>query len=484
MYPYTLSHDANRLQSPRAFFKVEGLFDTGNEHTKEAAMIDFLIVGGDAAGLSAAVQIRQKNPEADIKVFNKGPVISYSACGIPYVISGDIPAARKLVHFTPESFREVRGVPVFTEQEAVGLFPEEHAVDIKDLKTGETFREQYGKLLIATGARPIQLPFLDYSSEGVFNVHTIPDLERILVYLDDREPQTAAVIGAGNIGLELAEALHGRNIHVLMFEMFPEPVSQWPPLIRKAAAKKMKEKGIEFHGETPVRGLERKNGGYALKTDSGEFDADIIFSVVGTVPATAFCGDKLNMKRNGAIVTDRRGVTSMGGDIYAAGDCASVYHRLLDRNVYFPLGSTANKMGRIAGINMAGGDFQFPGIVGTQIVKFFELSLAKTGLSKEEAEKEGIKTRSTSAMRLDKAGYYPGAVPAKVQVVVEEETGGIMGAAVVCEGNAAQLIDAAAVAVQMGMDIRELGWFDAAYAPPFAPVWNALISAALKAGRD
>ena len=446
-------------------------------------MADFLIVGGDAAGLSAAVQIRQKDPGADIKVINKGPVISYGACGIPYVISGDIPAARKLVHFTPESFREVRGIPVYTEQEAVGLFSEDREVEIRDLKTGETLRERYGKLLIATGAQPIRLPFLDYSWEGVFNVHTIPDLERILEFLDGRRPRTAAVIGAGNIGLELAEALHVREIRVLMFEMFPEPVAQWPPLIRKAVTKKMKQKGIEFYGETSVRGLERRNGGFRLKTDGGEFDAGVIFSVVGTSPATGFCVDKLCVKRNGAIVTDRRGMTSVA-DIYAAGDCASVYHRLLDRNVYFPLGSTANKMGRIAGINMAGGDVEFPGIVGTQIVKFFELSLAKTGLSEEEAEKEGIQARSSSAMRMDKAGYYPGAAPAKVQVVVEADTGGIMGAAVVCEGNAAQFIDAAAVAVQMGMDIRELGWFDSAYAPPYAPVWNALVSAALKAGRD
>jgi len=446
-------------------------------------MVDFLIIGGDAAGLSAAVQIREKHPDADIKVFNKGRIISYGACGIPYVISGDIPKLRKLIHYTPESFREIRKVRVLVEQEAVGLFPREHRVEVKDLRGGEIRKEEYRKLLIATGAKPIRLPFIDYTWEGVFHVHTIPDLERILEFLEERKPRKAAIIGAGNVGLELAEALHRRSMHVVLFDVKPDPAYVWPQLIRKAVKRKIKEKGIKFCGETAVKKLEKQGQGFLLGTENQEFEADVVFSVVGTVPATEFCRDVLNAKKNGAIVTDRCGLTSQP-DIYAAGDCASVYHRLLDRYVYSPLGSTANKMGRIAGLNMVGGDVRFPGIMGTQIFKFFELSLAKTGLSRKEAEKEGIGYRAFSASRMDKSGYFPGAAPVKMEVLVEEETGGVMGAAVVCEGNAAQFIDAAGIAIQMGMDIRELGWFDAAYAPPFAPVWSALISAALKAEWD
>ncbi len=446
-------------------------------------MSDFLIIGADAAGLSAAVQIKRKRPSASVKVIGKGRFISYGACGIPYVLSGDISSPQKLVHFTPAGFEKARGVPVSALHEAVAVFPKEHAVAVKNLQTGETYRESYGKLLIATGAEPRLLPFIDYGIEGIFNLHTVEDLERVMAFFEDRQPQSAAVIGAGNIGLEIAEALHKRRVTVQMFDVLPEPAFQWPPLIRKAVGDKISEKGVRFYGPAAIRSVDKAGSGFVVKTDSREITADVVFSVVGTQPATAFCRDALNLKKNGAIITDRRGWTCTS-DIYAAGDCAAVYHRLLDRTVYFPLGSTANKMGRIAGINMAGGDILFPGIVGTQIVKFFELSLARTGLSREEAEKEGIRSRAYSAQRLDKAGYYPGAAPAQVEVVCEEDTGVVIGAAAVSESNAAQFIDAAAAAVHMGMNIFDLGWFDAAYAPPFAPVWNALISAALKASRD
>ncbi len=444
-------------------------------------MVDFLILGADAAGLSAAVQIKRRKPDAEIKVISKGRYISYSACGIPYVISGDIPAPRKLIHNTPESFSQTRGIPVRIRQEATAVYPKEHRVEIKDLEAGEAYHETYGKLMIGTGAQPVLLPFIDYSLEGVFNLHTVEDLERVLKFLEENKPKTAAIIGAGNVGLELAEALSRKGLRVRLFDNMPEPAFLWPPMIHKAVTAKLREKEIEFFGETTIQALERRGGKLVLSAGEGtEFEADVVFSVVGTAPATGFCREVLNVKKNGAIITDRHGRTG-DPDIYAAGDCASVFHRILDRNVYFPLGSTANKMGRIAGINMTGGSIEFPGIVGTQILKFFELSLAKTGLSQGEAEKEGFQARSYSASRLDKAGYYPGAEQAKVQVVCEDESGIMLGAAAVSEVNAAQFIDAAAVAVFMGMDIKDLGWFDSAYAPPFAPVWNALISAALKA---
>lgn len=443
---------------------------------------EFLIIGGDAAGLSAAVQIKRLRPEAKIRVINSGRVISYSACGIPYVISGDVESPDSLIHFTPSRFQKRRGIPVETEQEAVSLDIEARTVAVRDLRTGKTEEAGFHKLLIATGARPIRLPFIDYESEGVFFLNNIGDLRRILAYLEDRRPETAAVIGAGNIGLELTEALSIRGLKVELFDILPFPAGPWPADVRRAVQKKIQEKGVRFHGGTAVKSVDRNGGGFRIITESGEFRAGILFSVVGTRPATDFCGKALDRLSNGALIIDRRGRTSHP-KVFAAGDCATVHHRLLDRQVYFPLGSTANKMGRVAGINMAGGSLRFPGVVGTQIFKFFELSLAKTGLDPQEAEKEGLTVRSFSASRTDRAGYYPGSEPVQVRVVCEQESGRLLGASVVCRGNAAQFIDPAAVAVFTGMNIGDLGWFDSAYAPPFAPVWNALISAALKAVR-
>lgn len=443
-------------------------------------MSDYLIIGADAAGLSAAVQIKNTRPDASIKVINKGQIISYGACGIPYVLSGDITSFKSLIHFTPESFAEKRGIPVEINREALDIFPQSRRVLIKDLTNRRTYAEEYKKLLIATGAIPKKLPFLDYESEGVFDVHDIEDLLLILSFLERRNPQKVAIIGAGNIGLELAEAMHRKGKDVFLIEILETPVSNFPPLIQRAVLKKMKEKGINFLGSTTVKNIEKAGECFQIKTDDQELETDVIFSVAGIQPATGFCGDKIKKLKNGALVTDRRGQTS-NKDIYAAGDCAVAYHRILKRNVYFPLGTTANRMGRIAGLNMAGRNIRFPGILGTQIFKFFELSLAKTGLNFNDIEKEGYEADSFSADRLDKAGYYPGALKASVEIVCERDTGRLLGASTVCEGNAAQFIDPAAVAVFCGMSVKDLGWFDTAYTPPYAPVWNALISAALKA---
>ncbi len=443
---------------------------------------DYFIVGADAAGLSAAVQIKRLRPKGSVRIINKGKFISYAACGIPYVISGDIASFQKLIHFTPESFEKARGVGVDVLMEAVNLQPEEHAIDIRCLQTGESAREHYKKLLVATGAAPRPLPFLNYGEDGIFNVHTIEDLTRIIDFLERKKPTRAAIIGAGNVGLELSEALMRREIKVFLFEVFPEPAMTWPLLIRRAVLRKIQEKRIEFYPATAIRQVSRSGQSFVLEAGGVRIEAEAIFSVTGTAPATDFCRGRLAVEKNGSIRADRRGRTS-DPDIYAAGDCATVYHRVLGQDVYFPLGSTANKMGRIAGINMAGGEAVFPGIVGTQILKFFDLSVARTGLSLEDAERAGISARVYSARRPDKAGYFPGASPAEVEVICEEKTGRIIGAAAISLGNAAQFIDPAAVAVFSGMDVADLGWFDSAYAPPFAPVWNALISAALKANQ-
>jgi len=442
-------------------------------------MPDFLIIGADAAGLSAASQIKRELPEASLKVINKGEIISYAACGIPYVISGDIESLEKLVHFTPETIERKRGIPVETGREAVGVFPEEKSVKVRIVTSGEIYEEKYEKLLIATGSAPKRLPFLPYGEEGLFDLHNLEDLKKILSYINRRHPKRAAIIGAGNRGLELAEGLTARKIDVHIFEILPEPAMAWPSLIRKAVREKMDETDIRFFGETSIKKCKKSGKGFTIATETDSLEYDMVFSVVGTKPATGFCEDKLEMLENGALIIDRKGNTS-AKDIYAAGDCASVYNKILDRNVYFPLGSTANKMGRAAGLNMAGKDTPFPGIVGTQIFKFFDLSLAATGLSLEEAENEGVQANTSFAQRLDKAGYYSGAKKAKAELVYHRSSGKILGACVVSEGNASQLIDPLAVAVFAGLSVKELGWFDSAYTPPFAPVWNAWVSASLK----
>jgi NADPH-dependent 2,4-dienoyl-CoA reductase/sulfur reductase-like enzyme len=442
-------------------------------------MTDFLIIGADAAGLSAAVQIKRELPDASLKVINKGEIISYAACGIPYVISGDIASVEKLVHFTPETFERKKGIFVETGREAVDIFPEQKSIQVRNTTTGKICEETYEKLLVATGSISKKLPFIDYDEEGIFDMQNLEDLKKILAYMKEHKPKRAAVVGAGNRGLELAGALSMKQIDVHMFELLPEPASTWPSLIRKAVMEKMDKKKIHFFGGTCIKEIYKTSQGFSIVAENEFHGFDIVFSVAGTNPATGFCRDKMDTLENGALLIDRKGLTSKQ-DIYSAGDCASVYSKILDRPVYFPLGSTANRMGRIAGLNMAGKDIFFPGIVGTQIFKFFDLSLAKTGLSLEEAEEEGIEANACASERLDKAGYYPEAKAVKTDIVYDKSSGRILGASVISEGNASQLIDPVAVAVFAGLSVRELGWFDSAYAPPYAPVWNAWVSASLK----
>ena len=443
-------------------------------------MPDYFIIGADAAGLSAAVQIKRKHPNATIKIVNKGKIISYGACGIPYVISGDIDSEKSLIHFTPESIQKQRGLLVKTGEEATDIHPEDHVVTITNLNTGASYQEEYGKLLIATGAQPISLPFIDKTMEGIFNVHDIEDLRRVMAFIQQKKPKTAAIIGAGNIGLELSEAMHKLNIDVCLFDILETPIAGWPAAIQKAVTEKMKDKDISFFGRTAIKTILKKDSHFVLKTEQTDYIADIVFSVVGTNPATAFCGQKVEKMDNGAILIDRNGLTS-AKDVYAAGDCASVFHKILNRQAYFPLGSTANKMGRIAGLNMAGTQVTFPGIVGTQIFKFFELSIARTGLSIDDAENMGWEAEVFSATRPNKAEYYPGAETTFVEIIKEKAAQRIIGASTICTNSASQLIDPAAMAVFSRLKISDLAWFDFAYAPPYAPVWNALISAALKA---
>lgn len=444
-------------------------------------MMDYLIIGGDAAGLSAAVQIQRKHPRSSIRVINKGRFISYGACGIPYVLSGDIESPEKLIHYTPEKFARERGVRVDIRHEAVDLFPNEHQVAVKNLESGETAREKYGKLLIASGASPRRLPFIDYDQEGIFNVHNIEHLQQILRFIDKNKPVRTAVIGAGNIGLELVEAFHKRGWEPVLFEIMESPIPAFPKYIQDAAVEALREKGISFFCGTRLVSVQKEGSGFVL-TDSngGTYRADMVFSIVGIQPGTGFIRGRLEVMENGALLTDKRGRTSHP-DIFAAGDCAAVYHQVLDRNVYFPLGSTANRMGRIAGLNMAGQGVEFPGIVGTQVFKFFDLSLGKTGLSLEEAREYGFNAHSFSARRPDRAEYFPGVKETNVQLVVEDRTGRILGACAVCRVNAVRFIDTAAVAVFNRMTVSDMAWFDTVYTPPYAPVWNALVAAAVKA---
>lgn len=441
---------------------------------------DYLIIGADAAGNSAVGQIRRNDKEGSIGVLEKGGIIAYGACGLPYAVSGQIQSFDKLVHFTATGFGAKNNADILIHHEAVEVDFDKKEVTVRLLQENSEKKVTYNKLLIGTGAQPIRLPFIDYSSERVFELKTVPDGQAIQNFCKNNTVKKAAIIGSGYIGMEAAENFREMGIEVDIYEALDRPVPKMSKFISSGIAPLIGKHDINFFSESKVTAVKTDDSKVILETGDGSRDYDILLSAIGVRPATEFLREGSIDMEKGAIVVNERCETSVK-DVWAGGDCALVNHRILKKNTYLPLGHTANKQGRIAGINMSGGDISLPGIVGTVIFRFFDTAFAHTGLTLDEAKEAGYNAATAMAQRPSKAGYMPGAGKAKVEIIYDQANGTILGASLVGPLDSFGMIDSAAVMVYTGMSIEEATWFDFAYAPPFAPVWNALISAAGKA---
>lgn len=439
-----------------------------------------LIIGADAAGLSAAVQIHSNQKEATIGVLDKGEIISYGACGLPYAIEGKIESFEKLVHYTPAKFSDKFGADVRTGVEVTNVDFDSRKVQAQNDGAPLTF--SYDRLLIATGAEPVRIPGIDYSSPRVFELKTVPDGRKIHDAIHSLNVRKVLIIGAGYIGLELADAFHNLGLEVTLMDMEERPVPRMAEDIGHAISKKCEENEIRLHLKTGLKELILEENSILARSEDLEIRADIVVVAVGIRPATGFLKDSGLTLDRGAVVVDRQGKTNIS-EVYSAGDCAVVYHNLLEKNTYRPLGSTANKQGRIAGINMSGGNLEFPGIIGAQTFKFFNLGLAQTGLSMEEAREAGYDPVMVGALRTSKAGYYPGAEKTTIHMIVDQNSGVILGGHYIGPVDSTVMIDTVGVMAQMRMKANDAAYFDSVYAPPVAPVWNALISAAGKFAR-
>lgn len=441
---------------------------------------EYLIIGADAAGLSAAVQIRRNQKNATIGILERGDVISYGACGLPYAIQGKVDSFESLIHFTPAKFAGQYQVDIHIDTRATSVDFSSKTVETRNPGDNKDFK--YEKLIIATGAEPSRLPFLDYSSSRIMELKTVPDGIRIKENLENFSVKRVAIIGAGYIGLEMTDVLRSLGMEVVLLDAAPRPVPRMPEDISRVIEKKAKENNVETHFGISISGSTVTDDGVLLKTSVGDIKADIVISAIGIRPATDFLENSGIKMDRGALIVDQKCRTSMP-DVFAAGDCSLVYHRLIKKNVWMPLGSTANKQGRIAGMNASGEEIEFPGIIGTQIFKFFDIVCAKTGLSTEEAAETGKEARSYSAIRPGKASYYPEAGKVTTHLTIADD-GTILGGHMTGPLHLGSMIDTVGAMAQCGMNARDAAFFDAAYAPPVAPVWNATISAAGKFGRN
>ncbi|ELY43249.1 FAD-dependent oxidoreductase [Natronorubrum bangense] len=436
----------------------------------------FVIVGGDAAGMSAASKAKREAPDRDVLVFEKGEWVSYAGCGMPYYIKGDVENLEDLVSVTPEEFREQRDVDLRTGHEVVAIDPEAKTVTVE--ADGERFEQSYGDLLIGTGARAIVPPFDGIDLEGVFTLRSMDQADAIEDYVSDHEPATAAIVGGGYVGVEMAEALDERGVDVSIFEMLPQTLQPFGEETAQVVEEHLREQGVDLHLETAVQGFAGSDHVEAVEVEDDSVSADLVIVGVGVAPNVELAEEAgIEIGETGAIATDEYGRTNYE-NVYAAGDCAEVENVVTGEPDHVPLALTANRAGRAIGSTVSGEPTETGGTAGTAIVKAFELGAARTGVIDDERAREaGFDPVSVTIDTETRPHYYPGATELTVTLVADRESNRVLGAGLVGpEGT--KRIDTVATAVTSGLTVTELQNLDLAYAPPFSPVWDPILTAA------
>jgi NADPH-dependent 2,4-dienoyl-CoA reductase/sulfur reductase-like enzyme len=438
-----------------------------------------VVIGGVAAGMSAASRARRLNPKIEIMVFEKSGFVSYGSCGLPYFVSDVIKAPENLVVYDAKFFKEKRNIDVYLHHEVLKIFPAKRSVLVKDLEKNKEFEVGYDKLVIATGARAVKPNIKGIDLNGIFTIRFLEDGIAIKNFIRENSPKKALIIGAGYIGMEMAEALVSLGIDVTIVEVMPNILGSMDDEINEVVEAELQKNGVKLLKSTSV--VEFVGDGFvrkAILNNGSSLDVDLVIVGAGIKPNSEIARDAgIEIGRSGAIAVNQRMETNIPG-VFAAGDCAEAFHLVLGRPVYIPLGTTANKQGKVAGENAVGGNAIFKGIVGTAVFKVFELEVARTGISEKQAKEEGIDYVSTVIEHGSRAHYYPGGSKIRVKLIAERKTGRLLGAEMVGRDGVAKRIDVFATALHARMSIDEIAGLDLSYAPPFAPVWDPILIAA------
>ncbi|MFP4628659.1 MAG: FAD-dependent oxidoreductase [Halobacteriales archaeon] len=442
----------------------------------------FVVIGGDAAGMSAASKARRDAPDLDIVAFEKGEWVSYAACGMPYFVKGDVADLDALVSITADEFVSERDIDLRTGAEVVAIDPSVRTVTVET--AADRYEQPYDHLLVATGARAIEPPFPGLDLEGVFTLHRMGDAAAIDTYLDEHDLQRAAIVGGGYVGVEMAEALAARGLEVSMYEMLDRLLQPFGEPGARRVEDHLREHGVDLHLETAVEGFLGDDRVEAVDLGGDRATTDLVVVGVGVEPNVDLAeAAGVEIGPTGAIATDRYGRTNLEG-VYAAGDCAEVDHAVTGEADWVPLALTANRAGRAVGQTVAGDPTPVGETAGTAIVKAFDLGIARTGLTDPTAARAaGFAPVEVDISARTRAGYYPGARPLHVHLLADGESRRLLGATLVGE-EGAKRIDTVATALHAGLTVDEVERLDLAYAPPFSPVWDPVLTAAkVLAGR-
>ncbi|MQA24934.1 MAG: flavoprotein oxidoreductase [Micromonosporaceae bacterium] len=447
-----------------------------------------VVVGGDAGGMSAASEARRRRgpEELQITAFERGEHTSYSACGIPYWIGDVVDGPERLIARDARTFRDEYAIDARVRHEVAEIDLANREVVVRDLDGGGEIREPYDHLVIATGASPIRPDWPGADAEGIFGVQTLDDGATLRAALDrDPRPTRAVVVGAGYIGVEMAEALVNRGLDVTVVEQAEQPMATVDPDMGILVGEAMRGLGIAVRTSERVTGFASGDGRVtAVLTERSEIPADVVVLGLGVRPNSDLAEKAgLPLGVAGGVVTDLRMRVPGHDGIWAAGDCVQTVNLVTGQPTYVPLGTHANKQGRVAGTNIGGGYATFPGVVGTAVTKVCDLEVARTGLRERDATAAGFGYITVTIDSTNRSSYFPGSQAMTVKLIAERRTGRLLGGQIVGRAEAAKRIDVLAVALTNRMTVEEMTALDLGYAPPFSPVWDPVLVAARKAAQ-
>lgn len=438
-----------------------------------------IIIGGVAAGMSAASKLKRLlKDKVEIVVYEKGGEVSYGACGIPFYISNHIKQGKELIARTAEEFAQ-SGIPVKIYHEVTAVDIEAKTVNVKNLQSGETFTDSYDKLVIGSGAGVRHFPPFDKKYENLFEIRDVADGTRVKTALFNEENKHVVIVGAGFIGLEVAEACRRYGKEVTVVELAPRILASFDPELSEALTVELEKNGVKVCTETAVTGLIAEEG-HIVKVvmkhgeQTMEIPADIVINSAGIAPATAFINN-VKKARNGAILVNEHMETSVA-DVYAAGDCSIMKSAITGEYTYAPLGSNANKQGRIIGDILGGAEPKPFKLIGSSALRLFGLDAAKVGLSEQEAKAKGLNYKAHTITGNSYASYY-GTEKLNIKLIYDAETRKILGAETWGQGIVVPRANYYAIAIYSGLTVDEMGFMDLCYSPPFSGVWDAALIA-------
>lgn len=442
-----------------------------------------VIIGGVAAGPSAAAKAKRINPDADVVLYEAGEHISYGVCEIPYYISGEVADASKLEVFSPERLQKDKGVLVRTQHLVEKIVPSKRQIEIKNLASGSVIKDEYDKLIIATGNKPKLLHLEGEDARNVFHIKTLAAAHHLFKYIKEENPRSATIIGAGFIGLEMADALQKRGMDVAVVHRSADPLAVASEAAQKGILAELAANSIEFIPNAKVEwfGIGAKHNVVAVGLKDRTIDTDLVIIAIGVEPnATLAKESGIHIGKHGGILTGER-MNALGAEsIYAAGDCCELKNIITKKPFYISLATTASRTGWVAGENAAGGNARFKGVIRAIGLRICNLEIAQAGLTNKEANDAGFDVVTSTILSNSRIGFMPGNSTLTITTLADKKSGKLIGACLAGRDGVVQRANIFSTAIRHGMTARDISELDVVYAPPFAPLWDGVVMSGIQ----